>query len=150
MRQKKKSPKPSPFSRRKKTNLRAGFREAKNETRREKGAKRVFRAILREKFFSFCENFNCSANKTLPIKKKLLYLSFLDKFLSFFDTRKNFFTKLRKTPIFWGKKLCFIKKRLLFFSLFPTLSSPFFKKANTPSSGLLRLGNLLGFLGCCC
>lgn len=94
------------------------MRAAKNETRREKRAKSVFRAttILAAKIFSsFCEKSNENANKTLLHEKK-----------AFFS--QNFFTKLRKSPYFWGKKRCLLKKG----TLVGQNPSRFFQKANTP------------------
>ena len=89
--------------------IRADFREAKSETRREKRAKSVFRATTKAKF--------CG---------------------------KKFFTKLRKSPYFLGKKLCLLKKGILV----GRISSRFSQKPNTPFLRLLCLYNLLGFLGC--
>lgn len=119
--------------------IRVGFREAKNETRREKRAKSVFRAKRKSAkrktcgkiFSSFCENSKCSANKTLLHEKK-----------AFFS--QKFFTKLRKSPYFLGKKRCLLKKGILV----GRISSRFSQKTNTPSLHLLCLYNLLGFLGC--
>lgn len=114
--------------------IRVGFREAKNETRREKRAKSVFRATTKlaaKIFSSFCENSKCSANKTLLHEKK-----------AFFS--QKFFTKLRKSPYFLGKKRCLLKKGILV----GRISSRFSQKPNTPSLHLLCLYNLLGFLGC--
>lgn len=95
-------------------NLRVGFREAKNETRREKARAKasLFRA------------------KRKSAKRK--------------TCGKKFFFFLRKSPYFWGKKRCLLKKGILV----GRISSRFFQKPNTPSLHLLCLYNLLGFLGC--
>ena len=94
--------------------IRADFREAKSETRREKARAKasLFRA------------------KRKSAKRK--------------TCGKKFFTKLRKSPYFWGKKRCLLKKGILV----GRISSRFSQKPNTPSLRLLCLYNLLGFLGC--
>lgn len=103
--------------------IRAGFREAKSETRREKRAKSVFRAfeesqilkepkkaisyrkkyeLLRQKIFlRNCEKLHENANKTLLHPKK-----------AFFFEKK--FLELRKSPYFLGSNLCLLKKAFLF------------------------------------
>ena len=100
------------FGKKKVAKFRVGFREAKNETRREKSRKAFF--VLQQK----------------QSKKAKL--------------RQKFFTKLRKSPYFLGKKRCLLKKGILV----GRISSRFFRKPNTPSLHLLCLYNLLGFLGC--
>ena len=103
--------------------FRVGFREAKNETRREKRAKSVFRA------------------KTKAIEESK-------------TCAKNFFFFLRKSPYFWGKKLCLLKKSIFIYrksiKIYRKSINPqsIFVKPNTPSLCLLCLYNLLGFLGC--
>lgn len=139
-----KHPKPSPIRKAKeRKTIRVGFRvkasecEQRKARRDAKNARRAF-FVLKQKrktcgknFFSFCENSKCSANKTLLHEKK-----------AFFS--QKFFTKLRKSPYFWGKKRCLLKKGILV----GRISSRFFQKPNTPFHRLLCLYNLLGFLGC--
>lgn len=126
--------------------IRVGFRvkasesEQRKTKRDAKNARRAFfvlkgkarSAKLAAKIFSsFCEKSNENANKTLLHEKK-----------AFFS--QNFFTKLRKSPYFLGKKRCLLKKGILV----GRISSRFSQKTNTPSLHLLCLYNLLGFLGC--
>lgn len=60
---------------------------------------------------------------------------------------KKFSFFLRKSPYFWGKKLCLLKKSIFIYrkSINP---QSIFVKPNTPFLHLLCLYNLLGFLGC--
>lgn len=115
---------------------------AKRKTKRDaKNARRAFfvlkqkqskKAKLRQKIFlRNCEKSHENANKTLLHEKK-----------AFFS--QKFFTKLRKSPYFWGKKRCLLKKGILV----GRISSRFSQKPNTPFLRLLCLYNLLDFLGC--
>lgn len=67
---------------------------------------------------------------------------------------KNFFFFLRKSPYFWGKKLCLLKKSIFIYrksiKIYRKSINPqsIFVKPNTPFLRLLCLYNLLGFLGC--
>lgn len=111
--------------------FRVGFRvrsasecEQRKTKRDAKNARRAF-FVLKGKarsakfaakiFSSFCEKSNENANKTLLHEKK-----------AFFS--QNFFTKLRKSPYFLGKKRCLLKKGILV----GRISSRFFQKPNTP------------------
>ena len=99
--------------------IRVGFREAKNETRREKRAKSVFRATTKAKF--------CAKN----------FFFFLRKSPYFWGKK----LRLLKKSIFIYRKSIKIYRK----SINP---QSIFVKPNTPSLRLLCLYNLLGFLGC--
>lgn len=122
----KKRPKPSPFAKRNSRRFsrakRERMRAAKSETRREKRAKSVFRASTKAKFLR--QNFFLlSAKNRTKTRTKLCFMKKKHFFL------QKFFTKLRKSPYFWGKKRCLLKKG----TLVGRNPSRFFQKANTPS-----------------
>lgn len=102
--------------------IRVGFREAKNETRREKRAKSVFRA-----------------------KRKSAKRKTCGKIFFFFLRKSPYFLgkklRLLKKSIFIYRKSIKIYRK----SINP---QSIFVKPNTPFLHLLCLYNLLGFLGC--